>query len=160
MKKLKRWLAGAAALTGLALVLLAAVAAHVAGLAQSEAAAAAARCPADGRPGLDPETADIAGKVTQMLSGGGDVEVPGLSEPKKQIPNAKAIVATGIQKRVPPRGQVIALATALQESTLINLDYGDRDSLGLFQQRPSQGWGTPSRSWTRSTPAPSSTMGS
>ncbi|WP_327388942.1 C40 family peptidase [Streptomyces sp. NBC_01207] len=143
MKKLKRWLAGAAALTGLALVLLAAVAAHVAGLAQSEAAAAAARCPADGRPGLDPETADIAGKVTQMLSGGGDVEVPGLSEPKKQIPNAKAIVATGIQKRVPPRGQVIALATALQESTLINLDYGDRDSLGLFQQRPSQGWGTP-----------------
>ncbi len=38
---------------------------------------------------------------------------------------------------------VIGLMTALQESTLRNLDYGDRDSLGLFQQRPSQGWGTP-----------------
>jgi hypothetical protein len=38
---------------------------------------------------------------------------------------------------------VIALATAQQESRLRNLDYGDRDSLGLFQQRPSQGWGTP-----------------
>jgi hypothetical protein len=36
----------------------------------------------------------------------------------------------------------VALATALQESDLRNLDYGDRDSLGLFQQRPSQGWGT------------------
>jgi len=44
---------------------------------------------------------------------------------------------------MPPRAWVIAIATALQESTLLNLDYGDRDSLGLFQQRPSQGWGTP-----------------
>ncbi|MFD9078202.1 C40 family peptidase [Streptomyces erythrochromogenes] len=141
MKKLKRWLAGAAGLIGLALVLLAAIAAHVSGLAQSEAEAAS-RCPGAGRPGLDPDTADIARKVQAMLTGSGDVDVPGLSEPKKQIPNAKAIVATGIQKRVPARGQVIALATALQESTLINLDHGDRDSLGLFQQRPSQGWGT------------------
>lgn len=44
--------------------------------------------------------------------------------------------------KVPARGQIVALATALQESGLRNLDYGDRDSLGLFQQRPSQGWGT------------------
>ncbi|MFD9517926.1 C40 family peptidase [Streptomyces sp. NPDC059979] len=145
MKKgIKPWLAGAAGLLGLGLVLLAAIAAHVAGLAQSEAeaAAASARCPAPGQPGLDPETADITRKVKEMLAGSGNVNVPGLSEPKKQIPNAKVIVATGIQKRVPARGQVIALATALQESTLINLDHGDRDSLGLFQQRPSQGWGT------------------
>jgi murein DD-endopeptidase MepM/ murein hydrolase activator NlpD len=41
-----------------------------------------------------------------------------------------------------PQAAVIALATALQESGLRNLDYGDRDSLGAFQQRPSQGWGT------------------
>ncbi|WP_455432522.1 C40 family peptidase [Streptomyces yangpuensis] len=139
---MKRWLAGVAGLLGLGLVLIAATAAHVAGLGQSEAEAAAARCPADGRPGLDPETADIARKVKGMLAGSGDVNVPGLSEPKKQIPNAKIIVATGVHKRVQARGQVIALATALQESTLINLDHGDRDSLGLFQQRPSQGWGT------------------
>jgi len=39
----------------------------------------------------------------------------------------------------------LALATAMQESRLRNLDYGDRDSLGLFQQRPSQGWGTPAQ---------------
>ncbi|MEV8535615.1 NlpC/P60 family protein [Streptomyces sp. NPDC051211] len=143
-KKLKGWLAGVAGLLGLALVLLAAVGAHVAGLGQSEAeaASAAASCPAGGQPGLDPDTAEIARKVKEMLAGSGDVNVPGLSEPKKQIPNAKVIVATGIQKRVPARGQVVALATALQESTLINLDHGDRDSLGLFQQRPSQGWGT------------------
>ncbi|GGS35707.1 hypothetical protein Snoj_29140 [Streptomyces nojiriensis] len=142
-KKFKGWLAGVAGLLGLALVLLAAIGAHVAGLGQSEAeAAAAAGCPAGGQPGLDPDTAEIARKVKEMLAGSGDVNVPGLDEPKKQIPNAKAIVATGIQKRVPARGQVVALATALQESTLINLDHGDRDSLGLFQQRPSQGWGT------------------
>jgi hypothetical protein len=40
---------------------------------------------------------------------------------------------------------VIALAAAMQESGLRNLDYGDRDSLGLFQQRPSTGWGTPAQ---------------
>jgi peptidoglycan DL-endopeptidase CwlO len=44
----------------------------------------------------------------------------------------------------PPRAWLVALATAMQESTLRNLNYGDRDSLGLFQQRPSQGWGSPS----------------
>lgn len=42
-----------------------------------------------------------------------------------------------------PHAAVIALATARQESGIRNLDYGDRDSLGAFQQRPSQGWGTP-----------------
>jgi murein DD-endopeptidase MepM/ murein hydrolase activator NlpD len=42
-----------------------------------------------------------------------------------------------------PHAAVIALATARQESGLRNLTYGDRDSLGAFQQRPSQGWGTP-----------------
>jgi hypothetical protein len=43
---------------------------------------------------------------------------------------------------LPDHAVTIALATALQESKLQNLNYGDRDSLGLFQQRPSQGWGT------------------
>ena len=43
------------------------------------------------------------------------------------------------------RPVTIALATALQESTLRNLNWGDRDSLGLFQQRPSTGWGTPAQ---------------
>ncbi|WP_141566624.1 hypothetical protein [Pseudonocardia sp. N23] len=61
----------------------------------------------------------------------------------EQQSNAAVIVATGRELAVPERGLWIALATALQESGLRNLDYGDRDSLGLFQQRPSQGWGTP-----------------
>ncbi|MDW4911734.1 hypothetical protein RB628_42205, partial [Streptomyces sp. ADMS] len=52
------------------------------------------------------------------------------------------IQATGVAMNIPARGQIVALATALQESGLRNLTYGDRDSLGLFQQRPSQGWGT------------------
>ena len=43
---------------------------------------------------------------------------------------------------MPERAITIALATALQESALRNLDHGDRDSLGLFQQRPSKGWGS------------------
>ncbi|MDH6129795.1 cell wall-associated NlpC family hydrolase [Kitasatospora sp. GP82] len=68
--------------------------------------------------------------------------MPGLSEPAEQIPNAKAIVATGVAMHIPARGQVIALATALQESGLQDLWGGDLDSVGLFQQRPSQGWGT------------------
>lgn len=57
--------------------------------------------------------------------------------------HAATIIAVGRAQNVPPRGWAVALATAIQESRLINLAGGDRDSLGLFQQRPSQGWGTP-----------------
>ncbi|MEU4427687.1 M23 family metallopeptidase [Actinoplanes sp. NPDC024001] len=60
-----------------------------------------------------------------------------------QIAHAATIVAVGRQRGVPARGWIIAVATALQESSLRNLAGGDRDSVGLFQQRPSQGWGTP-----------------
>src|SRR5690606_19867527 len=49
---------------------------------------------------------------------------------------------TAVDRGMPPRAASIALATAYQESQLRNIDYGDRDSLGLFQQRPSQGWGS------------------
>ncbi|MFD0517677.1 hypothetical protein [Paractinoplanes durhamensis] len=59
-----------------------------------------------------------------------------------QMANAATITAVGIRRGMPERAVVIALATALQESKLENLDDGDRDSIGLFQQRPSQGWGT------------------
>ncbi len=63
----------------------------------------------------------------------------------EQAANARVIVAMGQERGVPERGLLIALMTAAQESTLRNLDYGDRDSLGLFQQRPSMGWGTPAQ---------------
>ena len=59
-----------------------------------------------------------------------------------QAQNAALIAAVAIQRGLPARAVTIALATALQESRLVNIDYGDRDSIGLFQQRPSQGWGT------------------
>ena len=60
-----------------------------------------------------------------------------------QMANAATVTAVGVSKKVPAKAVVVALATALQESKLENLDGGDRDSVGLFQQRPSQGWGTP-----------------
>ena len=59
-----------------------------------------------------------------------------------QAQNAAIVAAVGVRKGMPDHAVTVALATALQESHLMNLPYGDRDSLGLFQQRPSQGWGT------------------
>ncbi|MEU7013733.1 hypothetical protein AB4225_29615 [Streptomyces sp. 2RAF24] len=61
----------------------------------------------------------------------------------EQASNAATIAAVGTTRGMPERAVTIALATALQESALYNIEHGDRDSLGLFQQRPSQGWGTP-----------------
>jgi LysM repeat protein len=61
----------------------------------------------------------------------------------EQIANARLIIAVGRERGVPDRGIAVALATGMVESWLRNLDWGDRDSLGLFQQRPSQGWGSP-----------------
>ena len=52
------------------------------------------------------------------------------------------MAAISQRRGLPPRATTIAIATAFQESKIHNLDYGDRDSIGLFQQRPSQGWGT------------------
>ena len=62
-----------------------------------------------------------------------------------QMANAATIVAVGKQMGIPSRGWIVAVAAALQESGLHNLDHGDRDSLGLFQERPSQGWGSPAQ---------------
>ncbi|MFD9565077.1 hypothetical protein [Streptomyces sp. NPDC059994] len=56
--------------------------------------------------------------------------------------NASVITNVARSRHLAPRAAVIALATAMQESTLINRNDGDRDSAGLFQQRPSQGWGS------------------
>jgi hypothetical protein len=60
----------------------------------------------------------------------------------EQAANAATVTAIAVRRRLPSRAAVIALATALQESKLINVEYGDLDSVGLFQQRPSQGWGS------------------
>ncbi|MFD5144126.1 hypothetical protein [Streptomyces sp. NPDC058401] len=82
-------------------------------------------------------TASADGKSGAKGSGQFDEMSP------EQAANAAVIAAVGVSKGMPDRAVTIALATAMQESALRNLDHGDRDSLGLFQQRPSQGWGTP-----------------
>ncbi|WP_100446343.1 hypothetical protein [Glycomyces xiaoerkulensis] len=60
----------------------------------------------------------------------------------EQTHNAATIAAVGQRDGMSERAVAVAIATAFQESGLVNVDYGDRDSLGLFQQRPSAGWGT------------------
>ena len=60
----------------------------------------------------------------------------------EQAHYASIIAGVSVKRDLPPRAASIALATAYQESGIRNLDYGDRDSVGLFQQRPSQGWGS------------------
>ena len=60
-----------------------------------------------------------------------------------QAANATTVAAVGKRLGLADHAVTIALAAALQESGLHNVGHGDRDSLGLFQQRPSQGWGTP-----------------
>jgi hypothetical protein len=62
-----------------------------------------------------------------------------------QLAHATTIVRQALDKGMGVRSAVIAVATAMQESQLQNINYGDRDSLGLFQQRPSAGWGTPAQ---------------
>jgi hypothetical protein len=67
-----------------------------------------------------------------------------------QYRNATTIVRETADRHMGARSAVIAVATAMQESRLLNLGYGDADSLGLFQQRPSAGWGTPAEIMTPS----------
>jgi hypothetical protein len=63
----------------------------------------------------------------------------------EQSANAATITALALKRGLPARAATIANATAIVESKLRNLKFGDLDSLGLFQQRPSQGWGTPAQ---------------
>jgi hypothetical protein len=85
----------------------------------------------------------IEGPEPLVLTGTCTVAGTGLALTAEQAASAATIAAVGRARALPERAVVIALATAQQESTMRNLDHGDRDSLGLFQQRPSQGWGTP-----------------
>jgi hypothetical protein len=60
----------------------------------------------------------------------------------EQAHYASIVVGMSVKRGLPPRAASIALATVYQETGIRNLDYGDLDSVGLFQQRPSQGWGS------------------
>ncbi|MBV6700814.1 hypothetical protein KV557_27550 [Kitasatospora aureofaciens] len=75
------------------------------------------------------------GCTVKTATGTGTLELP-------QAANAATIAAVARSRGLPDRATAISLATAMQESKLRNLAGGDRDSLGLFQQRPSMGWGT------------------
>ncbi|MET8626068.1 hypothetical protein ABZW30_20325 [Kitasatospora sp. NPDC004669] len=84
------------------------------------------------RPGVSEECS------VKTAAGSGTLELP-------QAANAATIAAVARSRGLPDRATAISLATAMQESKLRNLAGGDRDSIGLFQQRPSMGWGTPAQ---------------
>jgi cell wall-associated NlpC family hydrolase len=86
----------------------------------------------------DPSVRAPAGPLAGSRAG---TRIGDLTEEQRR--NAATIIGVAREMGAPPRAWLIALATAMQESTLRNINYGDRDSLGLFQQRPSQGWGSP-----------------
>jgi hypothetical protein len=86
---------------------------------------------------------DADGKDTAMPPDSCTLPASGVTLTGEELTNARTIAQVAWDRGLPERAVVIALATAMQESHLRNLGHGDRDSLGLFQQRPSQGWGTP-----------------
>lgn len=86
------------------------------------------------------ETGTPTGLCTVTVPGGGEVNLTA-----EQVTNTQTIVQVGAELGVPKYGLEVAVATAMQESSLRNIKpgAGDLDSVGLFQQRPSAGWGTP-----------------
>lgn len=80
---------------------------------------------------------------TGLIGAGKPGMYGGIKLDSDQLNNASIIASVGRSMGANSRDIIISLMTAMQESTLKNINYGDRDSLGLFQQRPSQGWGTP-----------------
>jgi murein DD-endopeptidase MepM/ murein hydrolase activator NlpD len=95
--------------------------------------------------GLSGSALACAEPITSPSSGPSAQPVAGYDT--EQRANATIIMSVGTGRGIPARGQIIAVATAIQESSLRNVGNlgrsNDHDSLGLFQQRPSQGWGTP-----------------
>ncbi|WP_432515247.1 hypothetical protein [Kineococcus sp. SYSU DK001] len=85
----------------------------------------------------DPDAPVVVERCTATVDGESTSMSP------EQAANAATVVGLSVRRDLPARAATIAIATIVQESGMRNLDHGDRDSLGLFQQRPSQGWGTP-----------------
>lgn len=90
--------------------------------------------------GLTTLRADFGDPSCRVTASGRSVEFS-----PEQSANAATITAIAQKRNLPARAATIANATAIVESKLRNIKFGDRDSLGLFQQRPSQGWGTPAQ---------------
>ncbi|WP_411720856.1 LysM peptidoglycan-binding domain-containing protein [Mycetocola sp.] len=94
-------------------------------------------------PGTTAASASLPAPTPKPSPGATDGAVTPLSE--EMAANARIIVSTARSLGASDEAIVVALAAAAQESSLRNVQFGDRDSLGLFQQRPSQGWGTPTQ---------------
>jgi hypothetical protein len=107
----------------------------------------AAPAPAAGPAPAAPAPAPVAPSDAELHPAGVTADQVTFTPTVEQMSNAKAIVAAGQAMGLPPRAWVIAIATSLQEAQLKNLGNlgaaNDHDSLGLFQQRPTSGWGTP-----------------
>ena len=88
----------------------------------------------------------ISGDVEQSGESQDAGSTGGIDDPdelsEEQIDNARTIIGVGKGADLSEQAQKIAVMTALQESSLNDLDGGDRDSAGAFQQRPSAGWGS------------------
>jgi peptidoglycan DL-endopeptidase CwlO len=80
--------------------------------------------------------------IGPLPEGGGVGTVDARNLTDEQRGNAATMISIGKQRKLPPLGWQVAIQAGMTESGLRNLDYGDRDSLGFFQMRPSQGWGT------------------
>ena len=108
--------------------------------------AAATSASADPMSGNVAEQSESISDVGQEQGGGTAV---GIDDPdelsSEQIDNARTIIGVGKGEELSKKAQKIAVMTALQESSLQNLDGGDRDSAGAFQQRPSMNWGSVSQ---------------
>ncbi|MFF7251763.1 peptidoglycan-binding domain-containing protein [Streptomyces microflavus] len=97
--------------------------------------------------GLDP-TGRVDTATAQLLGAAPDSELrAAFADPSdldpEQLAHARTVIGVGKGARITEQGQVIALMTAMQESTFVNYTTPvDNDSLGIFQQRPSMGWGT------------------
>ncbi|MEU3741503.1 MULTISPECIES: peptidoglycan-binding protein [unclassified Streptomyces] len=96
-----------------------------------------------------PRTGSVDGPTARALQQASDTELhrtfrTAADLGPEELANARTVIGVGKGAQIPEQGMVIALMTAMQESKFVNyLTPVDHDSLGIFQQRPSTGWGTP-----------------
>ncbi len=86
--------------------------------------------------------AATGGRCTYTPKKSGGATAAGITLSASQLQIAGTAVGVAKQRKLPTQASIDVLAAGMQESTLTNLDHGDRDSVGFLQQRPSQGWGT------------------
>ena len=103
---------------------------------------AVTRIPPEPVPSTCTVSAEAAGSAVPGRASAGAAAGPAFPLTPEQAQNAAIISAVAFRKHMPDHAVTVALAAALQESKLFDLIYGDQDSVGLFQQRPSEGWGT------------------